>query len=50
MAKVIMENIFTMSPTGKSEYCCNIVKVAEIKPVEGSDFWAIRISMDSQLS
>ena len=38
MTKVIMEKLFTMSPTGKSEYCCNIVKVAEIKPVEGSDF------------
>ena len=38
MTNVIMEKLFTMSPTGKSEYCCNIVKVAEIKPVEGSDF------------
>ena len=36
-----MENkIFTMSKDGKSEYCCNIVRVGELKPIEGSDFLA----------
>lgn len=33
-----MANIFTMSDGGNSEYCCNIVRVGEIKPIEGSDF------------
>ena len=36
-----MENkIFTMSKDGKSEYCCNVVRVGELKPIEGSDFLA----------
>ena len=30
--------IFTMSPEGKSEYCCNIVQIGEVKPIENSDF------------
>lgn len=30
--------LFTMSPNGKSEYCCNVVKIGEIKPIENSDF------------
>ena len=29
---------FTLSPEGKSEYCCNIVKIGEVKPIENSDF------------
>lgn len=33
-----MAKIFTMSKEGKSEYCCNVVKIGEIKPIEGSDF------------
>lgn len=30
--------LFTMSPNGKSEYCCNVVKIGEVKPIENSDF------------
>ena len=33
-----MSKIFTMSAEGKSEYCCNVVKIGEIKPIDGSDF------------
>lgn len=33
-----MAKIFTMSKEGKSEYCCNVVRIGEIKPIEGSDF------------
>ena len=33
-----MSKIFTMSAEGKSEYCCNAVKIGEIKPIDGSDF------------
>lgn len=33
-----MKEILTMSEGGKSEYCCNIIKVPEIIPIEGSDF------------
>ena len=29
--------IFTMSKDGKSEYCCNVVRIGEIKPIEGKD-------------
>lgn len=27
-----------MSDIGKSEYCCNVVRIGEVKPIEGSDF------------
>ena len=30
-------DIFKMSPEGKSEYCCNVVRIDEIKPIEGAD-------------
>lgn len=30
--------LFTMSEQGKSEYCCNVVRIGEIVPIEGSDF------------
>ena len=30
-------NIFTKSDSFKSEYCCSIIKVGEIKPIEGKD-------------
>lgn len=33
-----MNKLFTMSESGKSEYCCNAVKIGEVKPIEGSDF------------
>ena len=32
------KKLFTMSPDGKSEYCCNVVKIGEVKPIENSDF------------
>lgn len=30
-------NIFTKSENFKSEYCCSIIKVGEVKPIEGKD-------------
>lgn len=30
-------NIFTKSDSFKSEYCCSIIKVGEVKPIEGKD-------------
>lgn len=32
-----MENIFTKSENFKQEYCCTIIKVGELKPIEGAD-------------
>lgn len=29
-----------MSKEGKSEYCCNVIKIGLVKPIEGSDFLA----------
>lgn len=33
-----MEKILSMSENGKSEYCCSVVKIGELIPIEGSDF------------
>ena len=33
-------NFLTMSENGKSEYCCSVVKISELAPIEGSDFLA----------
>lgn len=30
-------DIFTMSKNGKSEYCCNVVRIGEISPIPGKD-------------
>ena len=30
-------NIFTKSDSFKSEYCCSIIKISEVKPIEGKD-------------
>ena len=35
-----MEKILTMSENGKSEYCCSVVRINELTPIEGSDFLA----------
>ena len=35
------KNFLTMSENGKSEYCCSVVKISELIPVEGSDFLAM---------
>lgn len=32
------QNILSASENMKTEYCCNIIKVGHIKPIEGSDF------------
>ena len=32
--------LFTMSHDGTQEYCCNIIKIEELYPIEGSDFLA----------
>ena len=34
------KNFLTMSENGKSEYCCSVVKISELTPIEGSDFLA----------
>ena len=34
------KNILTMSENGKSEYCCSVVRISELTPIEGSDFLA----------
>jgi glycosyltransferase involved in cell wall biosynthesis len=34
------KDIFKMSKEGKSEYCCNVVRIGEVTPIEGSDFLA----------
>lgn len=31
---------FTASEGMKSEYCCQVVRIGELKPIEGSDFLA----------
>lgn len=36
----MVKNIFKMSKDGKSEYCINVIKVASLIPIEGSDFLA----------
>lgn len=33
-------NFFTASPEMKSEYCAQVVKIGELKPIEGSDYLA----------
>ena len=38
-----------MSKNGKSEYCCNVVKVGELNPIEGSDFLAQTFIGDASL-
>jgi hypothetical protein len=32
--------ILTMSENGKSEYCCNVIQIGTLEPIEGSDFLA----------
>lgn len=32
-----MGKIFSMSPEGKSEYCCNVVRIDEVRDIEGAD-------------
>ena len=34
------KDVFKMSDKGKSEYCCNVVRIGEVTPIEGSDFLA----------
>ena len=34
------KNFLTMSENGKSEYCCSVVKISELTPIEESDFLA----------
>lgn len=41
--------IFTMSKDGKSEYCANVVRVGELKPIDGSDFLAQTYIGDASL-
>lgn len=42
------KKLFTMSENGSSEYCCNVVKIGQVEPIEGSDFLGkIRINGDT---
>ena len=34
------KNFLTMSENGKAEYCCSVVRISELTPIEGSDFLA----------
>lgn len=34
------KDVLKMSDKGKSEYCCNVVRIGEVTPIEGSDFLA----------
>jgi len=35
-----VKKLFSMSDTGSHEYCCSIVRIPELQPIEGSDFLA----------
>lgn len=35
-----MENVLSKSDSFKSEYCCSVVRIGELTPIEGSDFLA----------
>lgn len=43
------KELFTMSADGKSEYCCNVVKIGEVKPIENSDFLGQVIIYDKSI-
>ena len=43
------KNFLTMSENGKSEYCCSVVKISELIPVEGSDFLAMTNVLGTQI-
>ena len=32
-----MDTIFSMSKEGKSEYCCNVIRIGQILPIPGKD-------------
>ena len=34
------KNFLTMSENGKAEYCCSVVRISELTPIDGSDFLA----------
>ena len=35
--------IFSQSPDMKQEYCASIVRIGEVKPIEGSDFLGVTL-------
>ena len=43
------EKFLAMSSDGKSEYCCSVVRLGELIPVEGSDFLAKTDVMGTQI-
>ena len=43
------KNFLTMSENGKSEYCCSVVKISELIPIEGSDFLAMTNVLGTQI-
>lgn len=43
------KNFLTMSENGKSEYCCSVVKISELIPVDGSDFLAMTNVLGTQI-
>lgn len=44
-----MNNILTKSDSFKEEYCCSVVRVGELTPIEGSDFLAKTNILGSQI-
>lgn len=43
------ENFLTMSEGGKSEYCCSVVRLGELIPIEDSNFLATTDVMGTQI-
>lgn len=42
-------NVLSSSSSMKSEYCCSVVKIGELKPIEGSDFLSTTIVRGTQI-
>ena len=45
----MVNKILSSSDSMKSEYCCSVVKIGELKPIEGSDFLAETIVRGTQV-
>ena len=43
------KNFLTMSENGKSEYCCSVVRISELTPIDGSDFLASTNVLGTQI-
>ena len=45
----MVNKILSSSDLMKSEYCCSVVKIGELKPIEGSDFLVETIVRGTQV-